>query len=340
MTQTNQRQQTAPNTVSTLQQNPSTDPSTSLRPTTDSTSDNDTGEKPVREKLKKTSLASMSGNIVEGQESTFIANEEHYASDSMHRDSLPEKQTNKKGVESRGRPVKKRSFDDQDTPGADSSETQMEHVAKFNAIRHLRKRSRDIRVGETPMEDRRPLLAETPVREEAEDAARGVETSEACISGPKTSVDSRSPATEAPSQVEMEQDEQAQDITEPEHYVSGTVQQDDVAETEKESADQEMRDSASSPRRKRSRDQFDTEADREQKIPATEEARAHRRSDELERGEGPNVSNRSPVSPEGSGVAANEPAAVEEENGLVDADAEVERQEVGFTPGPWRDLEC
>lgn len=282
----------------------------------------------------------MSGNTVEGQESAFIANEEQHASDSMHRDSLPEKQTNKKGVEPRGRPVKKRSFDDQETPGADSNETQTEHVAKFNAIRHLRKRSRDIRVGETPMEDRRSLLAETPVHEEAEEAAHGVETNEACISEPRASVNSRSPATEVPSQVEMEQNKQAQDITEPEHYVSGTVQQDDVVETEKESADQEMRDSASSPRRKRSRDQFDTEADREQKIPATEEARAHRRSDELERGEGPDVSSRSPLSPEGSGVTVNEPTTVEEENGSVDADAEVERQEVSLTPGPWRHLEC
>lgn len=340
MTQTNQRQQTASSTVSTLQQNLSTDPSTSLTPTTDSISDNDTGEKPVREKLKKTSLASMSGHIVEGQESAFNENEGISASDPMHRDSLPEKQTNKKGVEPRGRPVKKRSFDDPDTPEADGHEAAREHVAKLSANGHLRKRSRDVRVGETPMEDRRPLLAKSPVQEETEDAAHGVEMSEACFSGPKRSVDTRSPATEALSQVKMEQDKQSHDITDPKQYVSGIARHDDVAETEKESADQDMRDSASSPRRKRSRDQFDTEADREQKIPATEEARAHRRSDELERSEGPVVSNRGPASPEGSGIVADEPVTVGEENGSVDADAEGERQEVGFNPGSWRNLEC
>lgn len=340
MTQTNQRQQTATNTVSTLQQNLSKDPSTSSRPTTDSISDNDTSEKPVREKLKKTSLASMSGNIEDGQESAFNANEENSASTPKHRDSLLEKQTNKKGAEPRGRPVKKRSFDDPDTPEAYGNETAREHVAKLNANGHLRKRSRDVRVGETPVEDRRPVLAETPVREESEDAAYGVETREAYIGGPENSVNSRSPATEALSPVEMEQDKQAHDITEPKQYSSGTVQQVEVAKTEKESADQEMRDSASSPRRKRSRDQFDTEADREQKIPATEEARAHRRSDELERDEDLVVSNRSPVSPEDSGVAANDPVTVEEESGSVDADAEAERKEVGYTPGPMRNIKC
>lgn len=340
MTQTNQRQQTATNTVSTIQRNPSTEPSTSSRPTTDSISDNDTGEKPVREKLKKASLASMSGNIEGEQGSAINANEENSASTPMYRDSLLEKQTNKKGVEPRGRPVKKRSFDDPDTPEADGNETARENVAKLNANGHLRKRSRDVRVGETRMEDRRTVLAGTPVREESEDAAHGVETKETCISGPKSSLNSKSPATETLSPVEMEQDNQIQGITEPKHYDSGTLQQDEVAKAEQESADQEMRDSASSPRRKRSRDHFDTEADREQKIPATEEARAHRRSDELERDEGLIVSNRSPVSPEGSAVAANEPVTVEEESGSVNAHAEAERKEVGHNPGPRRCLEC
>ena len=340
MTQTNQRQQTATNTISALQQNLSTEPSTSSKPTTDSISDNDTGEKPVREKLKKTSLASMSGNIEGGQGSAFNANEENSASSPMHRDSLPEKQMNKKGVEPRGRPVEKRSFDDPDTPEADGNETAREHVAKLNANGHLRKRPRDVRVGETPMKDRRPVLAGNPLHEESKDAAHGVEIREACISGPKNSVNSGSPATEALSPVEMEQDRQAQGITEPKQCDPGTVQQDDVAKTEPASADQEMRDSASSPRRKRSRDQFDTEADREQKIPATEEARAHRRSDELERDEGLIVSNRSPEPPEGSAVAANEPVTVGEESGSIDADSEAERKQVGYTPGPMRNLEC
>lgn len=333
MTQTNQRQQTAPDTVPESPRDVSTSPSTSLKPTTDSISDNDTSEKPVREKLKKTSLASMSSHIVGRQERTLKANGENFAPDHVHRGSSPEQETNKKGVEPRGRPVKKRSFDDLDTPETEGIEGGREHVEKPNANGHLRKRSRDVRAGETLKENRRPLRAGTAVREEFDDAANGIETTEACFDGPKSAVESITPAIETLSQVEMEQDKPHQDINEPIQHASVTVQQDDVTGTEKESADQEMRDSASSPRKKRSRDQFDTEADREQKIPATEEARAHRRSDELERGEGSVVSNRSPLSPEGSGVAEREPVTAEEKRSLVDVHVGVESEEVGFTFG-------
>ncbi len=331
MTQTNQRQQTEPETVSTLLRDVSTSPSASLRPTADSISDS---EKPVREKLKKTSLASMSNHIVGRQERAFKANEENSAAHHMHRDSSPENQTNKKGVEPRGRPLKKRSFDDLDTPEGEGNDAGREHVAKANANGHLRKRSRDVRVGETPKENRQPLLAGTPVREEAEDATNGSETSEAFINKPQNAVDSMPSATETPSQAEMEQDKRPQDVNDPIQYGSRALQQESITETEKESADQEMRDSASSPRKKRSRDQFDTEAEREQKIPATEEARAHRRSDELERGEDSVVRNRSPESSECSGVAEKESVTVEEEKGLVDANVGTEKQEVVFTVDP------
>ena len=333
MTHTNQRQETARDSVSTQSRDVSTSPSTSLRPTADSISDNDTGEKPVREKLKKTSLASMSSHIVGRQERALKANEESSTLDHMHRDSSPEQESNKKGADLRGRPVRKRSFDDLDTPEAEgnASEAGTDHVAKPNANGHLRKRSRDVRVGETPKEDRQPLLAGTPVREEAED---GVETSEAWISETKNAVDGISPAAENLSQEEMEQDKQPQDVNGSLRDVSGKLQRDFVTETEKKSADQEMRDSASSPRKKRSRDQFDTDADREQKIPATEEARAHRRSDELERDEGSVVRNRSPKSPEDSAVVERKPVTVDENKGFADARVGVERQEVGFTVGP------
>ena len=309
-------------------------PSQSSRPTTDnSTSDNDASERPVREKLKKTSLASMSSHIVGRQERTSKANEENVAPDRMHRDSSPEKDTNKKALEPRGRPMKKRSFDDLDAPEAESTEAGRKHVAKPNANGHLRKRSRDVRVGEIPIENRRPLIAETPVREESEYAEDGFETSEACTNGSKSAVDSISPAVETLSQIEMEQDKQIPDVNEPIQSISGSVRGECVTEAKMDSADQEMRDSASSPQKKRSRDQFDTEADREQKIPATEEARAHRRSDELERGEVSAMRNRSSVSPEISGAVRKEQVTVEEEKGLV-SHSGVERQEVGLNVRP------
>ena len=310
-------------------------PSRSSRPTTDSTSDNDTSEKPVREKLKKTSLASMSNYIVGKQERALKANEEKPAPDHIDRDSSWEKNIDKKALETRGRPLKKRSYDDLDTPEVESPEAGVEPGAKPNANGHLRKRSRDVRVGEIPTENRRPLLAGTPVREESEDAENSFETSDTCINRPKSAADTISPTTETLSQVEMEHDQQFQDINEPTKSITGTVEGDPVRKSDKGSADHEMRDSACSPQKKRSRDQFDTEADREQKIPATEEARAHRRSDELERGEVSALRNRSPVSPKGSEAIGIEPVAVAEEKGL-EALSWVERQQVGFIARPRR----
>lgn len=301
---------------------------------TDSISDNDTSEKPVREKLKKTSLASMSSHTVARQERAPKEQEKNSTSDHMYRDLSPEEETNKKGVEHRGRPEKKRSFDDLDTFEAVGNDAGREHVGIPTSNGHLRKRSRDVRVGEYPKEDRRPPLGGSPVREESEDAANGVEKSGACINGPMNAVDSESPAAETLSQVEMEHVKQPQDVNEPTQYVSGTVQQNDEPETEKGSADLEMRDLASSPRKKRSRDHFDTEADREQKIPATEEARAHRTSDELERGEGSFVRSRSPLSRNLSGGDEKEPVMVEKEKGLIDAHVGVEERVVGLIVHP------
>ena len=286
-------------------------------PNTDSVSDNDTSEKPVREKLKKTSLASMSGHIVGIQEIASEANEEIFAQDDAHRDSSPEQDSNKRGAESRGRPMKERSFDDLDTPEAQSIGAEREQVAQPKYNGHLRKRSRDVRAGEISEENRRPLLVRTPVREEAEDTANGFETSEACINGSRSTIEGKSPPLETRLQVEMDQDNQVMKSIEPVQPIPGEVQKDQGLGTRKVTADQEMRDLASVPQKKRSRDQFDTEADREQKILATEEARAHRRSDELERGEFSATRGQSPVLLQGNEIVAEKPVTVEEGSSLI-----------------------
>ena len=330
MTQTSQREPTATKSVSGSPRDTSMSPPQSLRPTTDSLSDNDNSEKPVREKLKKTSLASMSHYAIERQERALREDEENSDRELIDRDSSLGESIDKETIEPRGRPVKKRSFDDLDTPEAESVEAGREHVAKTYANGHLRKRSRDVRVGEGPTENRRPLLVETPVREESEDAEKGPETSDAYINGPENVVDCSSPAIEAQSQVKVEQDQKSPDLSELTQPVSGTVQGGHIIEIAKESADQEMRGMASIPQKKRSRDQFDTEADREQKIAATEEARAHRRSDELERSGTSANGTQSPVSAEGSVAVRQQPVTVEEEKGLV-PHLEVERQGVGLS---------
>ena len=330
MTQKDHRQQTSLSDVSKLPRDVSTSPPTSLKPTTESVSDNDTSEKPVREKLKKTSLASMSSHIVGRQERIFKENEETSAPDHIHNDSSPERLTKKMDVEPRGRPVKKRSFDDLDTAEIEGSEGARENVEKCTANSHLRKRSKDVRASETPTDNRRPLLAEIALREELEDIANGGESKEACFNEPKITAESSTPINKISSQGEIEQAQQIQQVmNEPMNFLSDTVPHNDVPENAKESADQEMRDSASSPRKKRSRDQFDTEADREQKIPATEEARAHRRSDEFERSAHSVVRSISPVSPKCAKVAESAPVTEEERWGLYDANVEAERLEVG-----------
>ena len=331
MTQKDHRQQTSLSDVSILPRDVSTSPPTSSKPTTESISDNDTSEKPVREKLKKTSLASMSSHIVGTQERISKENEETSAPGHIHNDSSPERLAKKMDVEPRGRPVKKRSFDDLDTAEIEGSEGARGIVEKFNANGHLRKRSKDVRASEAPKDNSRPLLAGIAVREELEDIANGGESKEAFFNEPKTTVESSTPTNKILSQGEIEQAQQVQQVmNEPVKSFSDTVPRNDVPEIAKESADQEMRDSASSPRKKRSRDQFDTEADREQKIPATEEARAHRRSDEFERSANSVVRNISPVTPKCSKVAESAPVTEEERWGLHDANVETERLEVGL----------
>ena len=331
MTQTNQRQSSPASAALVPPQDFVMSPSYAIRPTADAISDNDTSEKPVREKLKKTSLASMSSHVKGRQERAFEADEENSTLHHVYRDSSAEKITDHKDLESRGRPVKKRSFDNLDAPDVESIETEKDQVEKPNANGHLRKRSRDVRTGEVPHEIRRPLLAGTSVREEEEDDANGSETGDDFVECSTSAMDSNRPPIKALSQVEIEPDKTLEGVNEIEQPSSGTVQEYQVTGTGEDLADQEMRDSASSPQKKRSRDQFDTEADREQKIPATEEARAHRRSDELERVDNCATRSRSPISLKGP-MALDQHVTVEEreDKGMM-SHAGAERQEVGFT---------
>ena len=271
----------------------------------------------------------MSGHIGGIQETASEANEETSAQDHMHRNSSPEQDPNTKGAESRGRPMKERSFNDLDTSEAQSIEAERAQVAQPNYIGHLRKRSRDVRAGQNSEENRWPLLVRTPVREEAEDTANGFETSETCINGSRIIMEGKPPPLETRLQVEMDQDKQFLESIEPVQPIPEGVHKDQGLGTRKANADQEMRDLASVPQKKRSRDQFDTEADREQKILATEEARAHRRSDELERGEFPVTRGQSPVLLQGNGIHAEKPVAVEEERCLISRPG-LEGQEVRF----------
>lgn len=209
--------------------------------TVDSASDNDTSERPVREKLKKTSLASLPRD-------NFMSPRAHTESerdDAMltHHEVTPNEQTTGVCPGPRGRPLRKRSFDDIEHAECDTFEVTADVISNIGG--HARKRSRDVRVGAGfDGENRKRGAPETPVQEVDEQNLSDNEMAEL--------EDNRSPESGALSHIQN-------------------------------AVDEDMTDSNLLPRKKRSRDQFDTDMDREQKIPATEEAKAQRRSEEIER---------------------------------------------------------
>ena len=101
-------------------------------------------------------------------------------------------------------------------------------LLEFFHVGRLRKRSRDVRVGEIPTESRRPLLAGTPVREESKDAENSSETSDTRINRLKSAADRILPTTGTLSQMGMEHVQQFEDINEPTQSISGKVEGDHV----------------------------------------------------------------------------------------------------------------
>jgi hypothetical protein len=257
----------------------------SLHPATDSTSDNDASERPVREKLKKTSIASIPKSDTNHPRNDFaVEPDPSTAAENSEEGSFGGQKVVAAGIESRGRPVRKRSFDDLEADEAITGDRPI-----LDQSGHSRKRSRDVRVGEDLKGDERLRSADpVTVREENEDEADRFEGN---ISGYR--------------------EENTEGIT------KGLSQS-----SHQDVADQEMRDTAFSPRKKRSRDQLDTETHREQKIPATEEAKAHRRSEENDRegilqngsaadlSEAQTVPDKQPKSVGGTAKQSNENASI------------------------------
>lgn len=242
MTRTIQRQDSAQDT--SLSQSRATEGSsrisTSSLQATDSASDNDTSERPVREKLKKTSIASIPKNgLVSPRAHMETAQGDAMSIQHLEEHQVAEKETIDPSVGSRGRSLRKRSFEDFETIEGDGVEVDEQSAGILSE--HTRKRSRDVRTGEG-------LEGEIRPREDAK----------------------------IPAQESDEQNLNDNDMIEPDNYhpMSAPL---NVAN----SLDQDMRDSALSPRRKRSRD-LDTDTYREQKIPATKGIKAMRSSDEIE----------------------------------------------------------
>ncbi|KAL8680863.1 MAG: hypothetical protein Q9186_002982 [Xanthomendoza sp. 1 TL-2023] len=195
--------------------------------TTDSASDNDTSDR-VREKLKKTSIATLSKTDTAALPSG--TNNEQSSPNDLKRplEQATLNQTPSPTSEARGRLSRKRSHDDSIEPTAKAAGTSPENHQLVNDAKHARKRSRDVRAAQPP------------------------NTKSAVI-----------PTEESLQERESSSDEAL----------------------ENNINDRDMEDPIYSPRKKRSREDIDTDLHRGQKIAATDEAKAHRRSEESERGQ-------------------------------------------------------
>lgn len=298
MAPTTQQQENDQDSQSTVPRDISHGPSKSLRPVPESASDNDASEKPVREKLKKTSIASISQHAMNNQEAEPKADSDpNETASSYNVDMATGEDTNSKDVGLiRGRPVRKRSFDDLEAP--EGEKDSMDAVGQRQEVPngHARKRSRDVRAGEPLKEDGRLRAIEVPVQEEAEHSTADEMSDKSSDDNSEKAVDA---ATEPLSRVEIEAGTHSRDTHGPPQQTLSIITENGTPEADEEAVDHEMRDSTASPRKKRSRDQFESEAEREQKIPATEEARAHRRSDEIDRSEDSSLGDQGMLPPEG-----------------------------------------
>ncbi|KAL8824552.1 MAG: hypothetical protein Q9191_004977 [Dirinaria sp. TL-2023a] len=213
----------------------------------DQVSDNETSEGPVREKLKKTSIASIPRQS-ELNQHTGDRTGEPSPSIAQVLDN-PTSTIQEAATQLRGRPTRKRSFDETGT-----EKTAHAHNQPEASILSGRERKRSKEVSSTrsfSVKDQEQKPASFPVLEDAVQPAQAAES-----------------GNEAPQVSERSEEN--------EELVSS-------ASVHPNSTDQEMQDSVFSPRKKRSRDQWDAELQREQKIIATEESKAHRRSEEHER---------------------------------------------------------
>ena len=225
-----------------------------LKPTSDRTSDIEASEGPVREKLKKTSIASIpqqvgtsaNGAEKEAEANTTIVHVLAHDTQGTGEGSSPESAD-------RGRPVRKRSFDDLEMDKATPCDSHEPDTG--NQDGRERKRSKDIRASRGPHSDINEVtivaIQPTDVVEMGKKAEEGDQSTEA---------------------KKMPDDMNEEPIP---------------ASIDTEVVDEEMLQSTFSPRKKRSRDHLDADNQREQKIPATEEAKAHRRSEEDERDDKP-----------------------------------------------------
>lgn len=234
-------------------------------------------EKSARDQLKKTSLASLSQQIKDSARSDngtrIEVDARPLTSDSyLQRGASPERYG-----ELRERPITKRSLDQ--SKSSDGGVTSP--IARHTDLRkeHGGKRSCDFRVDEAMGEE--ICLRDTLSQSLHDEPALRIE-------GPDVTV----PSTIEHAQPEVDDNVSVRlvsflsQIERAEHnLIAMSAKQSGGVRNRSATGRQDFEKAgAGSPRRKRSREDLGIEADREQKIAATNENRANRRSDELQRG--------------------------------------------------------
>lgn len=251
MTRTTQRQSSAqdnePSPSSNSIQVSHTSNATLSAKEHESASDNDNGERPVREKLKKTSIATLPKYGVTSAGAEHPADEDQFmATQNTVNEESPNVESN--GQDKRGRPTRKRSFDDLEAAHQNAEEdTPVSKVHEGDRHGgHTRKRSRDVRA-DTPSREngRRKTSREKVLLEESANEGQEDKTMSGSDEGGMRN--SERPFT-PPDQVEAMDEDAAHGVL--------------------------------SPRKKRSRDQVEQDQDKKQKVAATEEERARRNSEE------------------------------------------------------------
>ena len=220
-----------------------------MHPNTDSASDNETSERPVREKLKKTSIASMPQDSLLCPPTGDGAFEDNKfgrpnSSIKLELTSLA-KNPDASANRSSGKPERHQLFKDSSVGG------QHESCVSVNEA------------GRTYTPTQKNYISDhfiSPKEKSPRQATKQAASPEYEKSEPgydKTTISSRA--------------------------IRPRDESDILALPQTDSDEHEMGYTLFGPRKKRSRDQLDAEIDREQKIVATEEAKAQRRSEEQER---------------------------------------------------------
>ncbi|KAG8531606.1 uncharacterized protein KY384_003236 [Bacidia gigantensis] len=249
------------------------DQSPNSLPTSGSASDNESSERVTREKLKKASIGSL------GQDSNAGPAAASTTDVPVDVKADPSPTGGKPGPSvdnSRGRSQRKRSFDESEDKNLNREDSKANEEADTNT--HARKRSRDVKKAEHVSSEREALASATECTTRAsKDGDEGTNHNNATAD----TVERLGQVAQGiqPATIPEVDSEPSRPFT---SGLSNAIQEGQEG-TRTPLDPFTIRDGTYSPRKKRSRDQFDAEVNREQKVAATEEARAQRLSSEVDR---------------------------------------------------------